>query len=964
MKPDEYDTLSQMIKYYREYEKGYTQLQLAEAANCSEDSVKKWEKGDRTPKACNINAIFADDSDYRIAALALREKYAREKKAEKAKKEEDITEPAPDSPEDSPVSDEPEDITIPSYMEDINIDNTGYLSVNPVSGRTALSELEYNMRRYSESAYISSLGLSDKEAVMIEKAIRLIFNNADASVFRYAVPYAMSKYIKTKDGVMLTALYRRSQPDGMPVGSEAVRAAVEDILDSYLQCLSNETYYDSICSIVRTYKHNRALEAKYHFTNDQPEKTLTLEEYREKLTDYLPDFSRYYKVFFYKPEIKLTVRKIYRVCRMIRTSCKASPYAPALVICDPCDEGMLIDYGIPTEHYSDVVSDSDLIRSFPEFRAWLDNSRDNLYFPEKYGDILDRLIKKEEIHEKSDVCVRKGLLGRKRRISVRWCRIGLALRDEGTRFTAWYEETFGTENTDTEQHTDTGTLQATANAGTYPLAERNKNMENQTDAHTGRSEFDLFCKNYKNTHGELPFGDTGKFNKKYAYPVGKKGYSEPVTEEDDGCGNMILGRNLRLSLDIRKTYLDENILVIGTAGSGKSRFYIKPNILQANANYIINDPSGELYRDTGAFLRSKGYTVSLLDPEHPESSCGYNPFAYFGVESDVTAVVNSIISAGTAQSGGQGDPFFTHAASSLLYALFLYVWKKMPEQDRSIFTVASCLNRVLDADGKESEFDRLFNEWEKEEPKEAAISHYNAFRLSSRKTAMSVVMIARTWIMPYITENMRKIAEKDTFNADAFSENKKQALFITSASGAFTSIVLYQLAGQITCERTHRLTNGKIAIPVHMIMDEFGSIRPVPAMPEILATCRKVNIRWSLVASSINQIRTAYGEDAGTVIGNCCLKLYYGSVIYDDIKWISEMIGCVTITDHTLNNRMRGKKNTATKYTLTPEEIRMLSRGRCLIVGDGHQVLCDKKFRLEEHPDYPEYSRILLATLS
>ena len=364
--------------------------------------------------------------------------------------------------------------------------------------------------------------------------------------------------------------------------------------------------------------------------------------------------------------------------------------------------------------------------------------------------------------------------------------------------------------------------------------------------------------------------------------------------------NKLLTRNVRLGLDTHKHRRSLNVLVIGGSGAAKTRSYVKPNILEANTNYVITDPKSEVLLATGGYLKSQGYDIRVLNLVNLEESDGYNPFRYIRDEKDALKLVNNLIQATTPKGSHESDPFWTKAETALLQAIILMLWQEAPESEQNF----SMVMRVLEyAEVKEedeeyvSPLDLLFQAMERDKPDSVAVRQYKVFKLAAGKTSKSILVSTAVRLAPFNLPQIKAITDHDDMDLYTLGE-RKCALYavIPDNDSTFNFLVslLYSQAFQALYYSADQVHHGALPCHVHFVLDEFAAM-PLPGFTRELATMRSRNISASTIIQNMAQIKELYKDSWETIPGNSDTILYLGGNEASTHKYISEALGKATI---------------------------------------------------------------------
>ena len=425
--------------------------------------------------------------------------------------------------------------------------------------------------------------------------------------------------------------------------------------------------------------------------------------------------------------------------------------------------------------------------------------------------------------------------------------------------------------------------------------------------------------------------------------------------------NKILTRHVRLGLDTHKHRRSLNVLVIGGSGAAKTRSYVKPNILEANTNYVITDPKSEVLLATGGYLKSKGYDIRVLNLVNLEQSDGYNPFRYLRDEKDALKLVNNLIQATTPKGSHESDPFWTKAETALLQAIILMLFQEAPEYEQNFSMVMRVLEyaEVREEDDEYlSPLDLLFQAMERVDPESVALRQYKVFKQSAGKTAKSILVSAAVRLAPFNLPQIRAITDHDDMDLYTLGE-KKCALYavIPDNDNTFNFLVslLYSQAFQTLYYSADQIHHGALPQHVHFVLDEFAAM-PLPGFTRELATMRSRNISASTIIQNMAQIKELYKDSWETIPGNSDTILYLGGNEASTHKYISEALGKATIDTKT-HGQTKGKSGSYStnfqmsgRELLTPDEVRALDNRYCILFIRGAKPVMDLKYELTEHP--------------
>ena len=451
-------------------------------------------------------------------------------------------------------------------------------------------------------------------------------------------------------------------------------------------------------------------------------------------------------------------------------------------------------------------------------------------------------------------------------------------------------------------------------------------------------------------HGSAKWGDARAVNKKY--------------RAKDPLQNRIFTQHVRMGLDGRKHRRNLNTLVVGGSGAGKSRFYAKVNLCQANTSYFVLDCKGELLRDCGTLLERQGYEIRIVDLLNMEKSHCYNPFSYLKNDNDVQKMVTNLFKATTPKGSQSNDPFWDTAASMLLLALAFYLWYEAPEDEKNFPMIMEMLRAGEvreDDDSYQSPLDELFDRLEMRSPDHIAVKYYKDYRSGSAKTLKSIQITLASRLEKFNLSSVAALTATDELDLSSMGE-KKVALFAlipdNDASFNFLVSLLYASTFQELFYSADRKHGGSLPVPVHFLMDEFANVSLPDDFDKLLATMRSRNISVSIIIQNIAQLKALFEKQWESIIGNCDEFLYLGGNETSTHKLISEnYLGKSTLwldtygksTGHSgsysTNNQLTGRE------LMTPDEVRMLDNNLALLFIRGEAPLMDEKYDLLKHPN-------------
>ena len=450
-------------------------------------------------------------------------------------------------------------------------------------------------------------------------------------------------------------------------------------------------------------------------------------------------------------------------------------------------------------------------------------------------------------------------------------------------------------------------------------------------------------------HGSAKWGSAKEVNHKYA---------DKHTDR-----NIILTNNVKIGLDGRKHRRNLNVMVVGGSGAGKTRFYAKPNIMQCNTSFVALDPKGELLRDTGKLLESKGYEIRVLDLINPGLSHCYNPFAYLRDEKDVLKLVTNLIRNTTPKNASNNDPFWEKSETALLEALILYLlYNAAPEEQN--FPMVMELLSAAEVHEEDEEFksilDDLFQRLEDDEPDNLAVKQYNIFKLAAGKTAKSILISLAVRLEKFNLPQIASITTQDELDLASLGERKVALFAVIPDNDSSLNYIVGMMYTQLFQELYYsadRVHNGRLPVHVHCVMDEFANVALPDEFDKILATMRSREISVSIIIQNIAQLKALFDKQWESILGNCDEFLYLGGNEDSTHDLVSKKLGKETISadSYTESKGRNGSYSKNTSLTgrslMLPEEVRMLDNRFALLFVRGESAVMDEKYDLMKHPN-------------
>ena len=445
---------------------------------------------------------------------------------------------------------------------------------------------------------------------------------------------------------------------------------------------------------------------------------------------------------------------------------------------------------------------------------------------------------------------------------------------------------------------------------------------------------------------------------KYIDPITKK----PVETADP---NMIASNDTRLSINDRKTFRNNNFLILGGAGTGKSRFVIKPNLLQENCSYVVTDPSGEIIVSCGKVLSDHGYKIKIFNLSNMGHSNTYNPFNYIRDEAGVLMVIDCLIK-NTTGKNEKGDQFFTNSEKLLYSACIFYLIDFETDESRKNFSSVMDMINMSQVDennpSSKSELDLMF---EQIDQTSLAAKYYKAFKQAAGKTLKSIIISCVVRLQSFMTPQVARLTGSDNINLASIGDEKTILFIITPQADrtfAFLASMLYSQLFETLYHKgeTQKLKTGSERLTYHVrcLMDEFANIGEIPEFPSKLSTMRKYNISATIVLQDNSQLQSMYKDEWRTIMANCDSTIFLGNAEPDTLKYFCEKLGNETVTAQSRGRSYGSKSGSSQNYqqvkreTLTAEEIGRLPNDECLVFLRGERPARDKKFKYETHKNY------------
>lgn len=451
-------------------------------------------------------------------------------------------------------------------------------------------------------------------------------------------------------------------------------------------------------------------------------------------------------------------------------------------------------------------------------------------------------------------------------------------------------------------------------------------------------------------HGSAKWGSVRELNKKYG--------------DKDPENNVILTKNLSMSLNGRLHMRNLLQIIVGGSGSGKTRYVVKPNLMLANTSFICTDPKGEIVRAVAPLLLQRGYVVKVFDLIDPSNSDSYNPFRYIRKDSDVFRLINNLIQNTTPKNASQNDPFWEKSETALDAALMLYLLHEAPPEEQTMEMLLTMIEygaaREDDEDYK-SPLDLLFEALEEDDPNHIALRQYRVFKQAAGKTAKSILVSAAVRLASFTLPEIQKITNEDSLALSRLGE-RKQAIFCVIPDSNDNSLnflvgMLYTQAFQELYYQADKVHMGPLPIPVRLMFDEFANVALPDGYARLQATMRSRNIMATIILQNISQLKALFKDDWEGIIGNADTLVYLGGNEQSTHEYISKLLGKETISTSS-SSQSRGRSGSFSQSTqqtgrelMTPDEVRLLDNRKAVVFVRGERPVIDEKYDLLKHPN-------------
>ena len=466
----------------------------------------------------------------------------------------------------------------------------------------------------------------------------------------------------------------------------------------------------------------------------------------------------------------------------------------------------------------------------------------------------------------------------------------------------------------------------------------------------------------------------GKNAKKYRHGVeyGSARWGTPADiapfVDEDFFNNIPITQTERITMSSRpkqpKYARNKNILVIGGSGSGKTRFFCKPSLLQCHSSYVVTDPKGTILNEVGRLLERKKYRIKSLNLINFKKSMRYNPLAYIRSEKDILKLVNALIMNTKGEGDKSGEDFWVKAERLYYSALIGYIWYEATEDEKNFITLLDLINASEareDDEEYQSPVDLLFADLEEKDPDHFAVKLYKKFKMAAGKTLKSILISCGARLAPFDIKELRDLMAYDELELDTLGDSKA-ALFViisdTDSTFNFVAALMYSQLFNLLCDKADDFYGGRLPVHVRLILDEFANIGQIPAFDKLIATIRSREISASIILQSQSQLKAIYKDSADTIVGNCDSTLFLGGKEKTTLKEISELLGKETIDSYNRSENRGTQISHGLSYQklgkelMTQDELAVMDGGKCIFMLRGVRPFFSDKYDLTKHPNY------------
>lgn len=409
---------------------------------------------------------------------------------------------------------------------------------------------------------------------------------------------------------------------------------------------------------------------------------------------------------------------------------------------------------------------------------------------------------------------------------------------------------------------------------------------------------------------------------------------------------------------------NKNVLVIGGSGSGKTRFYVKPNLMQMHSSYVVTDTKGTIVLECSKMLEENGYEIKILNTINFKKSMKYNPFAYLKSEKDILKLVQTIIANTKVEGEKSGEDFWVKAEKLYYTALIGYIFYELPKEEKNFSTLLEMIDasevREEDENFKNA-IDMMFEVLEEREPNHFAVKQYRKYKLAAGKTAKSILISCGARLAPFDIKELRELMSEDEMNLDTLGD-RKTALFViisdTDDTFNFVVSIMYSQLFNLLCDKADDKYGGRLSVHVRFLLDEFANIGLIPKFEKLIATIRSREISASIILQAQPQLKAIYKDHADTIIGNCDSTLFLGGKEKGTLKEISELLGKETIDLYNTSETRSNQKSFGLNYQklgkelMSQDEIAVMDGGKCIFQLRGVRLFISNKFDITKHKNY------------
>ena len=448
---------------------------------------------------------------------------------------------------------------------------------------------------------------------------------------------------------------------------------------------------------------------------------------------------------------------------------------------------------------------------------------------------------------------------------------------------------------------------------------------------------------------------------------GNKKDIEPYMDESFQ-NNILFTQTERLTMNGRpanpKYARNKNVLVIGGSGSGKTRFYVKPNLMQMHSSYCVTDPKGTIVLECGKMLEDNGYEIKILNTINFKKSMKYNPFAYIRSEKDILKLVQTIIANTKGEGEKAGEDFWVKAEKLYYTALIGYIFYEAPKEEKNFATLLDMIDASEVREDDETymnPIDRLFEALEKKEPTHFAVKQYKKYKLAAGKTAKSILISCGARLAPFDIQELRDLMQEDELELDTLGD-RKTALFViisdTDDTFNFVVSIMYSQLFNLLCDKADDVYGGRLPVHVRCLLDEFANIGLIPKFEKLIATIRSREISASIILQAQSQLKAIYKDNADTIVGNCDSTLFLGGKEKTTLKELSETLGKETIDLYNTSETRSNQKSFGLNYQKTgkelmsQDEITVMDGSKCIFQLRGVRPFLSDKFDITKHKNY------------